>query len=74
MPVHLAARGYFGNATHPEVGALIHAGRPWRFDGIEMEPVGPAPLLGQHTDEVLREVLGLTDEQIASKREEGILG
>ncbi len=71
---HLEARAYFGRAPHPEVGVRCHAGRPWRFEGFEMEPVGPAPLLGQHTAEVLREVLGLTDEEIARRREEGILG
>ena len=35
-----------------------------------MEPVGPAPLMGQHTDDVLS-TLGYTEDEIASLREAG---
>ena len=34
---------------------------------------GPAPTLGQHTDEVLRE-LGVTDEELARLRDEHVIG
>jgi len=34
----------------------------------------PAPLLGQHTDEVLREYLGMTDAEISALRQEGVIG
>jgi crotonobetainyl-CoA:carnitine CoA-transferase CaiB-like acyl-CoA transferase len=33
----------------------------------------PAPLLGQHSAEVLREVLGMTDEEIERLASEGVL-
>jgi crotonobetainyl-CoA:carnitine CoA-transferase CaiB-like acyl-CoA transferase len=46
---------------------------PIGFDGAPVEPQGPAPLLGEHTDEVLREV-GVDDATLARLRAEGVLG
>jgi crotonobetainyl-CoA:carnitine CoA-transferase CaiB-like acyl-CoA transferase len=48
---------------------------PFRFAGDE-EPVHrrPAPTLGQHNDEVLRDILGLPDAEIAGLREAGVIG
>jgi len=34
----------------------------------------PAPLLGQHTDEVLHKYLGMTDAEISALRQEGVIG
>ena len=42
--------------------------------GEELPPVERAPTVGQHTDEVLREVLGYDDERIAGLRSSGALG
>jgi crotonobetainyl-CoA:carnitine CoA-transferase CaiB-like acyl-CoA transferase len=39
---------------------------PLRFSDTPVQYDRPPPLLGQHTQEILREVLGLTDEQIAA--------
>ena len=70
---HLNARGFVERLEHPEVGARAHTGIPWRFaersNGVRM----PAPQLGGHTDEVLRDVLGLSDAEIDDLRERGIL-
>ncbi len=46
---------------------------PIRLDFAEQRPAGPAPALGQHTDEVLRES-GMTDAEIAALRECGAIG
>ena len=50
---------------HPRAGRITQVGVPWRLDGsaspIRMAP----PLLGQHTEEVLKEVLGWGEEQLA---------
>ena len=35
---------------------------------------GPAPTLGQHTDEVLRDQLGVTDDELARLRDEHVIG
>jgi len=45
-----------------------------RFSDVERRNRSPAPTLGEHTEEVLREVLGLGDEAIAELRAEGIVG
>ncbi|MCZ6841511.1 MAG: CoA transferase [SAR324 cluster bacterium] len=71
---HLHARSYFGHAPHPEVGELLHTGLPWRMRNRPSGVIGPAPLLGEHTDEVLNDVLGLEGEEIARLRAEGVLG
>lgn len=70
---HLRARGIFVELEHAEVGARTHVGIPWRMSATGCEVEAPAPLLGQHTDQVLREVLRLTDTEIAGLRERGVL-
>jgi crotonobetainyl-CoA:carnitine CoA-transferase CaiB-like acyl-CoA transferase len=70
---HLAARGYFGVTPHPEVGVRPHLGVPWRMTVRPNGARGPAPLLGQHTSEVLREWLGADARRIAEWEAAGIL-
>lgn len=70
---HLQERGIFVELEHPEVGVRKHIGIPYQLSGTPLQVRAPAPCLGQHTDEVLRDVLGLPDTQIASLREKGVL-
>ena len=55
------------------VGTRRHGGIPWRFSGTPLRVSCPAPTLGQHTEEVLREVLGLSGAEIDRLRIEGVL-
>ena len=71
---HLEAREYFSEAPHAEVGVRKHAGMPWRLHNRPSGVVGPAPLLGEHTDQVLKDVLSLDDAEIIRLREAGIVG
>ncbi|HVO24202.1 MAG TPA: CoA transferase [Candidatus Margulisiibacteriota bacterium] len=72
---HLCARGFFQSITHPVAGRHAHPTVPLRFGG---EPTRwftrPAPTLGQHTEEVLRALLGVSDAEIAQLRADGIIG
>jgi formyl-CoA transferase len=49
----LAARGFFVTIWRAEVGALPYPGAPWRFSKTPWRIITPAPLLGEHTREVL---------------------
>ena len=70
---HLNERGFFEQLEHPEVGARIHAGIPWLLTESSNGVRSPAPLLGQHTDEVMQDVLGYGAEDIVQLKEEKIL-
>lgn len=67
---HIAARGLVRDVEHPALGRLRTLGSPVRFS--ETSPVvdRPAPLLGQHTHDVLKEA-GLSDEEISALGEVG---
>lgn len=54
-------------------GRHIAAGATARFSGIERGPVIAAPVLGEHTDAVLAEVLGLSGEAIGKLHDRGIV-
>lgn len=70
---HLAARGFFAELDHAEVGARVHAGIPWRLANSPNGVRSPAPLLGADTDSVLRELLDYSHDEIRRLREAKIL-
>lgn len=59
---------------HPLAGKAPGVRNPARFSRSSLEYGRTAPLLGQHTDEVLKARLGLTDEQLVQLRSSGALG
>lgn len=62
------AREMVVETEHAVLGKIPIVNRPIRFPG-ERQPVPTAPpVLGQHTDEILRDILGLTAEKIAELR------
>ncbi len=66
----LRETGTVVEVDHPERGAYLTVGCPIKFSESEVE-VERSPLLGEHTDEVLSQVLEYTDEEIAEIRESG---
>ena len=62
--------GTIVECDHPERGAYLSVGCPVKLSDNDVE-VTRSPLLGEHTDEVLAEVLGYSDEEIAAFREAG---
>lgn len=70
---HLAARGFFERLDHPVVGRMTHTGIPWLLTDGTNGVQAPAPTLGQHTSEVLSEVLGLSNAEIAALEAAGAL-
>ena len=71
---HLQARGFLERHEHPEVGRRVHAGIPWLLSCGPNGVRTPAPLLGQHTNEVLTDLLGLDDAEIDELRRDGVIG
>ena len=68
----MKAMGYLAQAEHPEYGVLQLGGVPVKFDKTPSSVRRPPPVLGQHSDEVLRE-LGLAVEEIAVLRREDVV-
>ena len=67
------ARGALVETAHPRAGKVKMVGAPVRLSETPGSVRTPAPTLGEHTDQVLREVLGLDDEAIAALRNSGVI-
>jgi len=61
-------RGVIVSVEHPEAGTVKSPNFPVKFSKTPPEVKRPAPLLGQHNDEVLAEVLGYNREKIEDLR------
>lgn len=69
---HVSARQMVQTVHHPTAGPLRLLGPAAKFSSTPARIRLP-PLLGQHTEEVLRDLLGYSAEEIARLREEGIV-
>jgi 2-methylfumaryl-CoA isomerase len=63
----------FAAVEQPGIGHYPMPGLPMDFGAAPREPTRPAPRLGEHTDQVLAEVLGLPDGEIARLRDNKII-
>ena len=70
---HLRARGMLVTLPHPRATRLTVMGVPIRLHGTPGRAAAAPPLLGQHTEQVLRSLVGLTRAEIAGLREKGVL-
>ena len=61
---HLRERGFYVELEHPTVGRRLFEGTPIKMSDAPGGPRRPGPLLGQDTDYVLRQVLGLSDDEV----------
>jgi crotonobetainyl-CoA:carnitine CoA-transferase CaiB-like acyl-CoA transferase len=68
-----AARAMIETVDHPTIGALKVIGTPFKFSDTPTSVRRAPPLLGQHTDEILREELGLEAARIAQLRAEKVI-
>jgi len=71
---HMAARGAFPSAPHPSRGKVRVTASPFQVDGRPTGPRGPAPYrIGEHTRQVLTDVLGYASERIEELRALGAI-
>src|SRR5438876_2683448 len=66
----LRATGTVVEVDHPKRGKYLTVGNPIKLSDSPAD-VRRSPLLGEHTEEVLREVVGLNDEEIQAARQQG---
>jgi crotonobetainyl-CoA:carnitine CoA-transferase CaiB-like acyl-CoA transferase len=68
------ARGMITESDHPVAGRVKIVGVPLKLSETPGSVREPAPLLGQHTDEILHTYLGMTAADIAALRQAGVIG
>jgi len=66
-------RDFYKRLEHSEVGVVPYAGHQYKIRGYDHGPRAAAPALGEHTYEVLSELLGMTAEEIAHVASEDAL-
>ena len=69
---HFRQRNALLSIEHPEIGHLEIVDTPWKISGLQ-KPHRHAPLLGEHNDYVLKELLGLSDEEIKELQEKEVI-
>ena len=68
-----AATGFLVKMNEPEAGEVVTEGVPIRLSDTPGRVRGLAPLMGEHTYEIARELLGLSEEEIKTLDEEKVL-
>lgn len=67
------ARNMLVTIPHPLQPDFVTVGSPIKLSGTPVEYLRPAPMLGEHTDEVLKRQLGLDDERLAQLKALGVI-
>jgi crotonobetainyl-CoA:carnitine CoA-transferase CaiB-like acyl-CoA transferase len=65
---HVRVRGMVEEYAHPQIGRFKGLRVPFRFTGFDDPAMTRPPLLGEHTDAVLQDRLGLSADQVAGLR------
>ncbi|MDO8671289.1 MAG: CoA transferase [Dehalococcoidia bacterium] len=69
----LAARNHWVYLDHPEAGRTAYDGDTFKLSRTPGYIHSPAPCLGQHTDHVCRDLLGMTEDEVSALKEEKVL-
>ena len=70
---HLNERGFFETVDHPESGTHPYPGMPWKLSGTPTSIRMPAPLFGQHNEEILTSLLGMSVADVRALEDEGVI-
>ena len=69
---HIQARGFFGTVTHPVLGSFQQPGNSFMVDGKRAGP-SPAPVLGQHNQDIYCSELGMSANDLVMLAAEGTI-
>lgn len=69
----LGGRGLIERQDHPVVGWMSHVGIPWLLTDDTNGVRSPAPTYGQHAHQVLADVVGLSEAEVAALERAGVL-
>ena len=68
------ARGSLVEMNHPRAGKVQMVGAPVRLSETPGSVRTPSPMLGEHTEQVLRELLGMDQQTVTALRDKGVIG
>ena len=71
--VHLHEREFFVEVDHPVTGKTVQTGAPFKMSDTPWQLRRPAPLLGQHNEEVYGQILGYTKQDLVQLSKMGII-
>lgn len=63
----------FSMVNQPDIGEYLVPGQPMSFSAVTREPARPAPRLGEHTDEILADILGMSSSEIGRLHDQSII-
>jgi CoA:oxalate CoA-transferase len=66
-------RGFFIDIDHPETGKIHYPGAPYKLEKTPCQVVHPAPLLGQHNNEIFAGRLGYSKQDLAKLSDSGVI-
>ncbi|MED5347919.1 MAG: CoA transferase [Pseudomonadota bacterium] len=69
---HAQELGMFPTIEHPQLGSYTTVNIPMRFATADVKPQGPAPQIGEHSEQILRD-FGIGDAAIAALKNAGIV-
>lgn len=70
----IRSRNMIVEVEHPDGGSVEMPGNPIKLSETHEDTFAPPPLVGQHTDEIFRDMLGLDDAELAKLRDGEIIG
>ena len=68
----LKKRNIYWPMQHAEMGEFTHLGQSFQLSKTPARAYSPSPLLGEHTEQVCTEMLGMSDEEFVSLMQEGV--
>ena len=70
---HMHERGALEWVDHPDLGHVVMPTTPLRLHGLDVAPMAPSPRVGQHNDDIYHGWLGLSEAEVESLRNDGVI-